>query len=119
MDVKFCYCPECKTLHPRNWYSRGKCEVCNSECTTIEVRKSIYGLSMYSVSIVAMILIILYVGHFQMGVSIFDFMSSMPSDAIVAGIFGSIGLAFALQYMDLRKTSSEAERIVRKMEGRN
>jgi len=43
----------------------------------------------------------------------------MPSDAIVAGIFGSIGLAFALQYMDLRKTSSEAERIVRKMEGRN
>lgn len=74
---------------------------------------------MYFVSIVAIVLILLYVGHFQMGVSLFDFMSSLPSDAIVAGIFGSVGLALALQYMDLRRTSSEAERIVRKIEGRN
>jgi hypothetical protein len=119
LDVKFCYCPECKTLHPRNWYSREKCEVCNSECTTIEVKRSIYGLSTYLVSIVAMILMLLYVGHFQMEVSVFDFMSSLPSDVVVAGIFGSIGLAFALQYMDLRRASNEAERIVRNMEGRN
>ena len=111
--MKFCYCSECKTLHPKNWYSRGRCEVCHEECKTIEVRRSVYGWLMYLTSFVAFVFIVLYVGHYQMNAGYFDFMSSLPSEASLVILFGSIILAFIFQFIELDRASKEAEKAVK------
>jgi len=112
--VKFCYCPECKTLHPKNWYSRGRCETCHEKCAIIEVKRSKYGWLMYLTSIVALVFIVLYVGHYQMNVGYFDFMSSLPSEAFLVVLFGSIILAFIFQFIELDRASKEAERAAKR-----
>ncbi|MGD0056474.1 MAG: hypothetical protein ABSB83_01285 [Methanomassiliicoccales archaeon] len=112
--MKFCYCPECKTLHPKNWYSRGRCEICHEKCTTVTVRRSVYGWLMYITSIAALLFIALYVGQYQMNVGYFEFMSPLPSEAVLVLMFGSIILAFIFQFIELDKASREAERIVRR-----
>jgi uncharacterized integral membrane protein len=115
--VKFCYCPECKTLRPRNWYSRGRCETCGGKCTTIKVKRSIFGWLVYFASVIALVFISLYVVHYQMDAQVFDFMNSVPSGAVLILMFGSLLAAFVFQFIELGRTSKEAEGIVRQQGG--
>ncbi len=110
--MKFCYCEECKRLHPKNWYSRGKCEVCHEECRIIEVKPSAWGWLMYVSSLIAIAFLVLYVGRYQMDIAYFDFMNALPSEAVLVALFGFLILAFIFQFMELTRSSKEAEKIV-------
>ena len=111
--MKFCYCTECKTLHPKNWYTRGRCEICHEECRMIVVKPSAWGWLMYIASAVALIFLILYVGRYQMNATYLAFMSALPSEAYIVALFGFIVLAFIFQFMELTRASKEAERITK------
>ncbi len=117
--MKFCYCPECKKIHPKNWYSRDKCEICKGECKTFVVKRTIYGWLMYVFSLLGVVVLVLYVGHFQMGWEAFGIMKSVPSDLAVVILFGSILASFVFQYLELSKTSEIAERISRSKDFRS
>lgn len=57
--MKFCYCPECKELHPKNWYSGRSCDRCRGTCVIITVPTSFVGYLMYAFSVLAVVLIAL------------------------------------------------------------
>jgi len=111
--VRFCYCPECKKIRPRNWHSRRRCEVCDKECITFTVDRSIYGWLMYALDAVAFVLILLYALHYQFSVSWASFFGAFPADLAVILIFGLILVSFVFASMDLSKTIKAAEERVR------
>ena len=103
--MKFCYCPECKQLHPKNWYSGRTCDICNQDCTIIAIPTSLAGYLMYSFSILAVILIVINLlgsgGAF--------------SGYLVPSIFGAILAAFVCAYVEIgRGTEKAYERIQKK-----
>lgn len=113
--VKYCYCPDCDNLHPRNWYARRKCEICGKECVPIIVKRTIFGWLMYALDAAAVVLIVLYAAHYQFNSDLVSFFSAVPSDVAIALIFGLIILSFVFSFVDIAKTSAiakkEADRI--------
>ena len=54
MDVKFLYCPKCKELRVKPWYSmRDRCARCNDDVRVIEVPRSILTYMVYILTAVA------------------------------------------------------------------
>jgi hypothetical protein len=101
--VKFCYCPECKELHPRNWHSRGTCEVCRGSCAIISVPTSFVGYLMYIFSIFALALIALELFGVRWALSDLDI--PLIFGAIIAGFvcsFIEIGRGTRLAYDQIR-----------------
>jgi hypothetical protein len=102
--VKFCYCPECKELHPKNWYSRGTCERCRGKCAIIDVPTSFVGYLMYIFSGLAAVLIVIEFLGIEWALS--DYMVPMIFAAIIIGFicaFFEIGRGTEQAYERIRK----------------
>ncbi len=102
--VKFCYCPECKELHPKNWYSGRSCERCNGTCAVITVPTSFVGYLMFVFSILAVVLIAIDVLGTKWALS--DYMIPLILGTIIAGFvcsFIEIGRGTELAYERIRK----------------
>ena len=110
--MKFCYCPACKELHPKNWHSRGRCERCDQECIVFRVRRSFWGMAMYLLDAVAAALLILDVAYYQNGQQWASFISAIPDGTLLAIVFVLIFASFAFMYIDLGKMTEEAKRRV-------
>jgi hypothetical protein len=103
--VKFCYCPECKELHPRNWHSRNTCEICRGTCAIISVPTSFVGYMMYAFSIFAIALIVVELFGIDWPLSSYD----------IPLIFGAIIAGFVCSYIEIgRGTRLAYERIRKK-----
>ncbi len=107
--VKYCYCPDCDNLRPRNWYARRKCEICRKECVPIIVKRTIFGQLMYVLDALALVLVILYTAYYQFNSDLASFFSAVSSDAAAILIFVLIILSFVFAYIDLAKTSEIAK----------
>ncbi|MDH7508017.1 MAG: hypothetical protein QHH00_01280 [Methanomassiliicoccales archaeon] len=111
--MKFCYCPDCKILRPKNWYSREKCEVCGAQCKVIRVKTTVFGWLSYLFSLVAIILLLDFIARDHALFSFLNFLKAIPSEFLVALIFVSIFAAFIFQYLELAKTTKEARGMIR------
>ena len=102
--MKFCYCPDCKELYPKNWSSGRTCESCQGTCAIIIIPTSIVGYLMYSFSILAVVLI----GLFMLGTK------WALSDFTIPLIFAAIISSFVCSFIDIgRSTSLAYERIMK------
>jgi hypothetical protein len=102
--VKFCYCPECKELHPKNWYSGRSCDRCNGTCVIIAVPTSFVGYLMYAFSTLAVVLIVINLLGTRWALS--DYIVPLMIGAIISGFvcaFIEIGRGTELAYERVRK----------------
>ena len=102
--MKFCYCPECKELHPKNWYSGRSCERCMGTCAIINVPTSLAGYLMYAFSALAVVLIVMNLLGTKWALS--DYSIPLIFAAIIAGFacaFIEIGKGTDLAYERIRK----------------
>lgn len=102
--MKFCYCPECKELHPKNWYSGRSCERCDGSCVIIAVPTSYVGYFMYIFSTLAVLLIVLHLLGTRWALS--DYNVPLILGALVGGFvcsFIEIGRGTELAYERIRK----------------
>jgi hypothetical protein len=111
--VKFCYCPKCDKLHARNWYSGGRCEICNEKCVIFTVKRSVYGWLMYALDAFALVMLVLYILDYVVLVDWASFFNAIPQVWAEVAIFGSIILSFAMAFIDISKTTKAAEEKVR------
>jgi hypothetical protein len=103
--VKFCYCSECKELHPKNWYSGLSCERCRGTCTLIIIPTSFVGYLMYAFSILAVGLIVIYLIGIDWALSGYT----------IPLIFGSIAASFVCSFIEIgRGTRLAYERVGKK-----
>lgn len=112
--MKFCYCPECNVLRPRNWYLRTKCEICGGQCKILHVKVSIFGWMMYLFSSVAVFFLFIFLVR---GQSLFGspaIFESLPSELLIAVVFASIFVAFILQYLELSRATKTANGMLKK-----
>jgi len=107
--MKFCYCPQCKSLRPKNWYSRRECERCNGDCVILNVKRSFYGYLMYTLDAIALVLIVFYLGYRDWNWEAANFVGDVPQDIYFALILGSVIVSFVLAYLDLKVTTKRAE----------
>jgi ABC-type multidrug transport system fused ATPase/permease subunit len=110
--VKYCYCPDCDSLRPRNWYARRDCEICGKECVSIVVKRTIFGQLMYLLDAIALALIVLYAAYYQFNSDWASFFSAVSSDVAVILIFALIILSFIFAFIDLTKTTAVAQQKV-------
>jgi hypothetical protein len=108
-DVKYCFCPDCNNLRPRNWYSRRKCAICGKECVSIVVKRTIFGQLMYALDAVAFVLIVLYAAYYQFDSDWASFFSAISSDDATILIFALIILSFVCAFIDVGKTTAIAQ----------
>ena len=104
--MKFCYCPECKELHPRNWHSRNTCDRCRGSCAIISVPTSFVGYLMYVFSIFALALIALELLNIRWALSDLDI--PLVFGAVIAGFICSyyeIGRGTRLAYEQIDKNA--------------
>lgn len=106
--MRFCYCPECDTIRPRNWYSRDRCTSCDVDCIIYNVKRSIYGYIMYLLDAVAVVLIFLHIAHNDLSWETVAFMSEIPGLVTIIAIFGLIFISLGFGYVDLTKTTEVA-----------
>ena len=102
--MKFCYCPECKELHPKNWYGGRSCERCNGTCAIINVPTSLAGYLMYVFSALAVALIVMNLLGTKWALS--DYSIPLIFAAIIVGFvcaFIEIGRGTELAYERIRK----------------
>ncbi len=60
--MKFLYCPQCKQLHVKPWYSiRNRCIGCMGDARVIEVPNSWMTYTAYVLYVVIPVLVVLYV----------------------------------------------------------
>ncbi len=102
--MKFCYCPECKELHPKNWYSGSSCERCLGSCVIISVPSSLAGYLMYAFSVVAVGLIVLNLLGTEWALSGY----SVPL------IFLAIIASFVCAFIEIGKGTDRAYERIRK-----
>ncbi|HUV25113.1 MAG TPA: hypothetical protein VMW26_06765 [Methanomassiliicoccales archaeon] len=107
--MRYCYCPECDKLHPKNWYSRNKCEICRGKCTIIEVNRTIYGFLMYLLDAVAAFFIGIYLFADSLTGALGEFVQSLGIEGITIVIFALIGASVVFGYFDLKETTRRAE----------
>ncbi len=110
--MKYCYCPDCDSLRPRNWHARRDCEICGKECISIAVKRTIFGQLMYLLDAIALVLIVLYATYYQFNFGWASFFSAISSDVAVILIFVFIILSFVFAYVDLAKTTAIAQQKV-------
>ena len=102
--MKFCYCPECKELHPKNWHSGRSCERCRGTCAVISIPTSFVGYLMYAFSALAVVLILVNLLGIHWALS--DYTIPLIFGAIIAGFVCSyveIGRGTKLAYEQIRK----------------
>ncbi|MFP4169939.1 MAG: hypothetical protein ACLFUV_02800 [Methanomassiliicoccales archaeon] len=109
--MKFCYCPECDRLRLKNWYSGCYCESCNGECRIITVSRTVYGYLMYLLSLIALAFIVLYLGVSDLGWEVAA-LEGMSTVWIALTIFGMLGGAMVLAYIDIGRTTRKVEEIL-------
>ena len=97
-----------------NWYSRNKCENCGKECVVFDVQRSIFGILMYALCAVAVVLIVLHASWYTLGQQWASFYSTVSQDISTALIFGLLVVAIAFTFIDLAKTQKKAEEKVQK-----
>jgi hypothetical protein len=107
--MRYCYCPECDKLRPRNWYSRGKCEICGGRCVDIEVPRTIMGYLMYVLDVIAAIFIGIYLFTDSLTGGLGEFIDSLGVTGVVMIIFLLIGASLVFGYLDLKETTKLAE----------
>jgi hypothetical protein len=110
--VRYCYCPKCKLLRPRNWYGRGECERCGSECIAFTVKRTYLGILMYLFDLLAAILLIFYVARTRFGADFAAFVDSSGPNNVVVIIFLLILLSFIFAYFDIARTTKTAQEMV-------
>ena len=111
--MKYCYCPSCKNLQTRNWYSRRKCEICGKDCVIIEVRHTVWGYVMYLLSVLAAVIIVLYAAEYSFSVPGASFFSGLGQEAAIVLMLILIIGAFICAFVDLGKTQEEAMKRVK------
>ena len=100
--MKFCYCPECKSLRPTSWYRRKECAICGQDCRVITVPISIYGYLMYTFSGVGAIFLVLEILEEDLGLG----------TVRLYILFGSLILALVLSGIETGRATELAERKV-------
>ncbi|MBC7107592.1 MAG: hypothetical protein H5T41_02185 [Methanomassiliicoccales archaeon] len=111
--MKFCYCPDCKILRPKNWYSREKCEICGAHCKVIRVKTTVFGWLSYLFSLVAILFLVDFIAQDHAFLKFLDFIKAIPSELLVASIFISIFIAFIFQYLELTKATKTARGMIK------
>lgn len=106
--MKFCYCPECRSMQTMNWYTRERCERCGGKCVVVKVDRTVVGWLVYLFSALALASLVLYAGHYVLGVPAFDFVGSVAADLMIALIFVSIAIALVCQFVELGRESAIA-----------
>lgn len=107
--MRYSYCPECDKLHPKNWYMRSKCEICDGKCALIEVKRTIYGYLMYLLDAIAVVFIGIYLFADSLTGSLADFVQSLGIEGVAMMIFALIGASVVCAYFDLKETTRRAE----------
>jgi hypothetical protein len=60
MSVKFLYCPKCKELRVKPWYSiRDSCTRCRGDVRVIEVPRTIWSYTVYGLTVVIFVAVYL------------------------------------------------------------
>ncbi len=91
-----------------NWYTRERCERCGGKCVVVRVDRTVVGWLVYSFSAIALVALVLYAGHYVLGVSAFDFVGFVTADLMIALIFVSIAIALVCQFVELGRESAIA-----------
>jgi len=107
--MRYCYCPECDKFRPRNWYSRGRCEICKGRCVDVEVKRTIYGYLMYLLDAVAVVFIAIYLFADFLTGGLGDLVHSIGLEVVAIIMFALIGGSLVLGYLDLKETTLKAE----------
>ena len=113
--MRYCYCPECDKIRPRNWYARNRCEICRGKCTIIEVKRTIHGYIMFLLDGLAAVFIGIYLFADSLTGSLGEFVQTLGIEAITIIIFGLIGASVVFGYFDIKETSRRAEKKVNEM----
>jgi hypothetical protein len=116
--VRYKYCPKCDILRPRTFMMDDRCEGCRDGAVTIAVKRSAYGIAMYIVSLVAAVMVLLYVANRDFNADFARFMSGINTDLFIITLFVLLAIAFVLSFLDLGRTNAEARRIVDEKKGR-
>jgi len=107
--MRYCYCPECDKLRPRNWYSRGKCEICKGNCVDIQVNRTFNGFLMYLLDAVAVVFIGIYLFADSLTGGLGDFVNSLGIEMVAVIMFVLIGASLVFGYFDIRETTAMAQ----------
>jgi hypothetical protein len=110
--VRYCYCPKCKQLRPRNWHGRGECEKCGSECIVFSVKRTVFGLLMYACDLVAVALLVLYVARTRFNADFVGFIDAIGEGNVIVVIFLLILLSFIFAFVDIARTTKTAQGMV-------
>jgi hypothetical protein len=101
--MQFIYCPNCRQMQPKKWYSSKRCAVCFGEANVIKVKPTIYGNLSTACSIIALILILIY---------LFDY-ETFLGDGIVYVFLLLLVTSFALMFVELGRAKRTAETMVK------
>jgi len=103
--MKFCYCPDCKSLRPTSWYRRKECMKCGKDCRIITIPVSIYGYLMYIFSGVGTAFLVLEIMEEDLGLGTLR----------LYVLFGSLILALVLSGIETGRATELAEKRVGKV----
>jgi hypothetical protein len=111
--VRYCYCPACKLLRPRNWYGRSECEKCGKECIVFSVKRTYFGSLMWIADLLAAALLVVYVARARFNADWASFVDGI-GDGMVIVIFLLILASFIFAYLDIARTTKTAEDMIRR-----
>lgn len=116
--MRYCYCPKCDQARPKNFRTGSRCETCRDECVLIEVKRSVFGLAMYALDIVAAVMILFYLAYYNFNADFASFVGAIDETLYVVVMFGLILVSFVFAAIDLGKTNQEALRMARERKGK-
>lgn len=111
--MRYYYCPKDDVVRPKRRFTDDRCDICRQECVPIDVKRSIHGYIMYSLDIVAGIMIVLYLAHHQFQADFASFVGTVDGTAYIVVMFGLIVVSFVFSALDIGRTQAEALRIAR------
>lgn len=116
--MRYRYCPKCNELRPRAFLASNLCDSCRGDAMDIQVPRSIYGRAMYVAEGLAIILLFLYLAHYQYDAAFASFLDGVDSTVIASLIFVLIVASFILAFLDLGRTNRKAREIIDQRKGR-
>ncbi|HHT74873.1 MAG TPA: hypothetical protein PLI21_02710 [Methanomassiliicoccaceae archaeon] len=115
--MRYWYCPRDDRIRPMKRSADGRCDICLQDCVQIRVKHSIHGYIMYALDIVAAIMIVLYLAHYQFDADFASFVRAVNEVAYIGAMFALIFVSFIFSGLDMVRMQAEALRIGR--EGRD
>jgi hypothetical protein len=101
--MQFLYCPDCKQVQPRKWYSLKRCASCGGEAIVFKVRTGALGYLSIATAVISLILAGMYLVDYD----------TPLGDSIVYAFLLFVLLSFIFMFVELGRTQKVAEEMAR------